>query len=213
MKTTETEKGRPLLTGLLIRKKRKENGWTQGMLATRIQDITNIPITKHAISKWERQGKYEIEAHYWNINALYRLFFSNHNKSFDLFTSLIKQYSHIDSKDRITGRYSSNWGFDGENNPEIIEFSLNGEIIVGKIISGEIDYELYGFLFTNKVLSGYWINKNDGHHGTVMLEFNYSYNRAVGNWIGTFDRDKKNDSENFKYGYWRLEKIPISSSQ
>ncbi|MCT4614428.1 MAG: helix-turn-helix domain-containing protein [Marinifilaceae bacterium] len=204
------EKSRPKLTGQLIKEMRVKMGWSQEMLAERIKDITNIPISKYAISKWERQSPSIVKAEPWNIKALNKLFWGNNSNHFDLFTNLLKQYASIDAKDRITGKYYSIWGFDNEKNPEIIEFKLKEKIIVGKVKKGAIEYELYGYLFTNKILSGFWVNKEDGHHGTVMLEFTFGYKKAIGNWIGTFDRPDKNKTEHFKYGHWSLEKIKSS---
>jgi len=211
--SSKQENRRIKLTGLHVKQNRLKKGWSQEMLANRVNDITGIPISKHAISKWERYGDKDIKADPWNINALKKLFNDNNHNSYDLFTSLIKKYGHIETKIKLEGRYYSKWGFDNKFNDEVIEFISKENIIIGKIINGAIKYELYGFIFTNRIFSGFWININDGHIGSVLLEFSYDYEKATGNWIGTLDEQKRNKNEYFKYGYWELKKMAAANTQ
>ncbi len=205
--STEQEQNGKNWTGRILKEKRKAKGLTQANLALMISARTELPLSGDAVSKWERMGDSPINANVYNLKALVDILDNPSNGTIDQFTKFITQFGDLETKIDINGVYTSIWEYENNPNPETLVLRCLGSIVTGTVKKGEVDYELYGYLFTNRILMGFWINKYDSHMGTVMLKFDYDFEKAKGNWIGTSDKLSKEKKDIFRYGSWKIRRI------
>lgn len=215
------------LTGNMVRNLRLQNGWSGEVLAYKIHQKTNQTISKHTIYKWEKKGEKNINPHPHNSLALSELIaegelmdsqslddltsnnciVSNKLDGVDAFTRLVENQATLETKPYVSGEYYSQWGFGDEKTIERINFRTVGKILVGEIIQGDVKYVLQGYLFSDGLFMGFWINTYNIYKGTVMLKFKMDYREAEGNWHGNFDRGELPSKKFFMDGYWKITKI------
>ena len=196
------------ITGNDIKKLREQNNWTQVELAEKIEKNGNAKPSKTTISKWEnaKDSCIKISKKYkQGIESL--ILFSSGINSEDFLSSLIGRLSTIKNPSVICGQYKTNWGDQTFEIQDTIEFTNNGKIVIGTVTKGEVYYEIYGYLLSDRNFYGTWINKNDEHRGTCILRFSESYAIAYGNWLGTYTHKEKDNNDHkhtFRYGYWKF---------